>query len=133
MPPRARRKPPKVDEEALTGVEEKIDNNQDGFEGVVEPKEASTTTAESQTKSQAEVQAESPTKPPTEQSKAWKRLLGSSSEHAAKKPRITKTPSAENNLKDSVRPGLILISIGLNPGIMTGKLGEYCQTNKTVT
>jgi len=46
-----------------------------------------------------------------------------------KKPRLPTTSSAkattpENNLKDSLREGLILVSIGLNPGIMTGKLGH---------
>lgn len=132
MPPRTRRKPaPAVEREALTSVEEKIDSKPgDGVEEVAD--ETSKPTQEVQVQTQAEEQAMSPAKPQTEQSKAWKRLLGAASDQAAKKPRITKTPSvqsAENNLKDSVRPGLILISIGLNPGIMTGKLGKHPPTH----
>lgn len=46
-----------------------------------------------------------------------------------KKPKLVKKPSssggtAVNNLKDSLRPGLILVSIGLNPGLTTGLKGK---------
>lgn len=56
----------------------------------------------------------------------------------SKKPRLQNPASsqivaaaAENNLKDSVREGLILISIGLNPGIMTGKTGIDTYTTSS--
>lgn len=43
----------------------------------------------------------------------------------AKKPRAsTSSAPAVNNLKDSLEPNLILVSIGLNPGITTGLKGE---------
>lgn len=58
-----------------------------------------------------------------------KRAIPSNDSTTPKKPRLPTTSSAkavtpENNLKDSLREGLILVSIGLNPGIMTGKLGH---------
>lgn len=51
----------------------------------------------------------------------------------AKKVRTKKSASSSaatsapliNNLKDSVRPGLILISVGVNPGKLTGQLGMF--------
>lgn len=51
---------------------------------------------------------------------------------ATKKARTTKVVATSaatskalvNNLKDSVRPGLILISIGVNPGKLTGQIGK---------
>lgn len=51
---------------------------------------------------------------------------------AVKKARTTKVTAASvtaskalvNNLKDSVRPGLILISVGVNPGKLTGQIGK---------
>lgn len=46
-----------------------------------------------------------------------------------KRPRLTNELSpitpAVNNLEDSLRPGLILVSIGVNPSIMSGMKGEY--------
>lgn len=69
------------------------------------------------------------TQPNSSSAHKRKRLTNSSANGTLKKPRLQTTASApvlaENNLKDSVREGLILISIGLNPGIMTGKTGKH--------
>lgn len=75
--------------------------------------------------------------PPTPPTKATKRKSDAISMDVttkapvAKKPRTKKSSSSSvttsiplvNNLKDSVRPGLILISVGVNPGKLTGQLG----------
>lgn len=58
---------------------------------------------------------------------------------APKKARIKKSSTASvdttaplvNNLKDSVRPGLILISVGVNPGKLTGQLGTFFHLQST--
>lgn len=34
--------------------------------------------------------------------------------------------SPENKLVDSLQPGLILVFIGLNPGLKTAETGRYC-------
>lgn len=55
---------------------------------------------------------------------------------AIKKARTTKVTAASvttskalvNNLKDSVRPGLILISVGVNPGKLTGQIGKSAHS-----
>jgi len=33
-----------------------------------------------------------------------------------------------NRLVDSLRPGLLLVLIGLNPGLRTGETGEFCKS-----
>ena len=59
-------------------------------------------------------------------------------EEPAKKVRTAKPtptpakPIAVNNLKDSIREGLILISIGLNPGLQTGRTGMSSRTIATI-
>lgn len=117
MPPRTRKGVvvAAVQGEELTGIEEKISDSRSGSEAL------------------AAVASE--TIPPNSQAetskliKKRKQADQSNESSELKKPRIpttlsTKAVRAENNLKDSVREGLILISIGLNPGIMTGKLGH---------
>lgn len=66
-----------------------------------------------------------------ESSKARKRKSDTDADETqpAKRSRSVSQPAklvqpAVNNLQDSIREGLILISVGLNPGIMTGKTGH---------
>lgn len=66
--------------------------------------------------------------------KFFKRKRGASGDidAAVKKARTKKSGSTVgatsvplvNNLKDTVRPGLILISVGVNPGKKTGEVGK---------
>lgn len=102
---RSRRAAPIHQGEPVTGIEETVETSRSTSVEAIEDK-----TPEKQT-------------PTRKRGKMWLDA------DFVKKPRLSKTPSAqavpaENNLKDSIRPGLILISIGLNPGIMTGKLGH---------
>jgi len=117
MPPRARKGAAIAapQGEMLTGTEEKISDSGSGSEAPV---------------AIASVIVEPSSQPATrEVAKKRKQATLSFETLKPKKPRLPTAPSAqavsaENNLRDSIREGLILVSIGLNPGIMTGKLGH---------
>lgn len=117
MPPRARRAAAAAatQGEMLSGTEEKISDNENGLEAPV----ANTSDAD---KPRLQTVTGSITR-------KRKRTTPRKETAASRKPHLPTSPStqavpAENNLRDSLREGLILVSIGLNPGIMTGKLGH---------
>ncbi|KAK5945517.1 uracil DNA N-glycosylase Thp1 [Knufia obscura] len=118
MPPRTRKgTAAALQDEKLTGVEEKVADSTGGSETpVADDRNAAEPT--------------SPTKTDTATTKR-KRTTKSTPSSTPKKPRLSssQTPSTqpatpENNLKDSLCPNLILVSIGLNPGIQTGRTGH---------